>query len=257
MDESNTERILINRGYDDDAFAACEKIKREFDEVNEMLIELEPYTRKLEKAVSSEDQKELTNFVEDRYKLLRKKFKTIEDDIKELEHTVDNAYEIDAKDQEELKNIVKANYQILANKLQEAQKFYSGFKTASKKKLTRQIRNLDHNNEFTEEQIDVMTEENPDAVNELVQQKLFGKASLKLQYEAQDIREKCDGIKRLQRDIRELLNMLKEISAIVQHQGEQIDSIGEHVRKAKDNVEQGNKNLVQAKKHHQDARCVS
>ena len=247
----------MNNEYEDDPFGACEKIKREFDEVNDMLIELEPCTRKLEKAVASDDQKKITDFVEVRYKLLRKKFKTIEDDIKDLEHTVDNAYEIDKKDQQELKNIVKANYQILATKLQDTQKFYSGFKTASKKKLTRQIRNLDHNNDFTDEQIEVMTEENPDAVNELVQQKLFGKASLKLRHEAEDIREKCDGIKRLQKDIRELLNMLKEISAIVQHQGEQIDSIGEHVRKAKDNVAQGNINLTNAKKHHQDARCVS
>lgn len=152
---------------------------------------------------------------------------------------------------------MKAYYKTLQSKLQVTQRFYSKFKTASKKKLTRQIRNIDVQNQFTDEQIEVMTEQNPDAVNELVQQKLFGKANLKLQYEAQDILDKCEGIKRLQKSIRELLEMLKDVSQIVMLQGEQINTIADHVTAAKDYMVKGNENLVQAKKHHQDARCVS
>lgn len=236
----------------------CSKIQSQFERISRILEKLDPCTKRLEKAVSGEEQKEITDFVEMEYKQLKKNFKDLEKEIKSLEDAVKIEQEFDDdKDKEVVLTNVKSYYKTLESKLLATQKFYSDFKIASKKKLTRQIRNLDVQNQFTDEQIEVMTEQNPDAVNELVQQKLFGKANLKLQYEAQDILEKCEGIKRLQKSIRELLDMLKDISQIVQLQGEQINTIAEHVTAAKDYMTKGNENLVQAKKHHQDARCVS
>lgn len=237
---------------------SCIDIQAHFERVNGILEQLEPYTRKLEKAVSADDQRDITEYVEKEYKQLRMLFKDLESDIKGLESAAQTEDEFESpKDREVILSNVKSYYKTLQTKLEAAQKVYSEFKTASKKKLTRQIRNLDVNNQFTDEQIEVMTEQNPDAVNELVQEKLFGKANLKLQYEAQDILEKCEGIKRLQKSIRELLDMLKDVSQIVMLQGEQINTIADHVTAAKDYMIKGNENLVLAKKHHSDARCVS
>lgn len=236
----------------------CVEIQSHFERINGILEQLEPCTRKLEKAVSADEQKDITEYVEQEYKTLRKLFKELDTDIRGLENAAKIEDEFDdVKDMEVVLTNVKAYYKTLQTKLEAAQKFYSDFKSASKKKLTRQIRNIDVNNQFTDEQIEVMTEQNPDAVNELVQEKLFGKANLKLQYEAQDILDKCEGIKRLQKSIRELLDMLRDVSQIVALQGEQINTIADHVSAAKDYMIKGNENMVQAKKHHSDARCVS
>ena len=236
----------------------CGTVQSQFEKINNILEQLNPCIKRLEKSVSSDEQHDISDFVEREYKLLKKLFKDLEKEIKSLEDSTKLEEEFeDDKDREVIAVNVKAYYKTLQSKLMAAQKFYSEFKTASKKKLTRQIRNLDVDDQFTDEQIEVMTEQNPDAVNEVVQQKLFGKANLKLQYEAQDILEKCEGIKRLQKSIREMLEMIKEVSQIIQLQGEQINTVAEHVTSAKDYMTKGNENLVQAKKHHQDARCVS
>lgn len=237
---------------------ACSDIQARFEKVNRVLEKLEPCSKRLEKAVSNDDQKEVSDYVEKEYRDLKKAFKEIESGIKALDENskLDDEL-VDPYDKEIVAINVKAYYKTLEAKLLAAQKFYSDFKAAAKKKLTRQIRNIDNQNQFTDEQIEVLAEQNPDAVTELVQQKLFGKANLKLQYEAQDILEKCEGIKRLQKSVKELIDMLKDISQIVMLQGEQINTIAEHVTQAKDFMVKGNEHLVQAKKHHQDARCVN
>ncbi len=71
-----------------------------------------------------------------------------------------------------------------------------------------------------------------------------------MRYKASDILEKCEGIKILQKNIKELLKMIKEISQIVQLQGQKLDGIANHVKQTKDMVEKGNKNLGLAKEHH-------
>ena len=151
---------------------------------------------------------------------------------------------------------IRSFYLVLQERLSQAQRLYGDFKESSKRKVTRQIRNLDEGSGMTEAQINTMVEQDPDALNKMIQQKVYGKASFKLQNAAQDITEKCEAIKRLQRNVRELVEMLKEISQIVFQQGEQINTIAEHVGKAKDYVTKGVENLGQAKKHHEAARCV-
>jgi t-SNARE complex subunit (syntaxin) len=64
----------------------------------------------------------------------------------------------------------------------------------------------------------------------------MGKASLKLKYRVDDILEKHEHIKKLEKSICDNLNMMKQIATLVHQQGELIDSIEENALKAKDYV---------------------
>lgn len=257
MPDNQTEPLLMVETPTSRHLENCSKILTYFNAINCIIEELEPIIHKFERSVSKDEQKSLTKEVDTKYKVIKQHFKDIDIKLKNLETAVSvDSDIIDDQDKEVIKSNIQSAYKTLENKLKDTQNFYSNFKSLSKKKLVRQIRNLDNHNQFTEEQIDIMAEQNPDAVHNLVQEKLFGKASLMLQYEAQDIIEKCEGIKKLQKNIRELLDMLKDVSKVVMIQGEQINSIAEHVNMAKDYVAKGNEYLNQAKKHHNDSKVV-
>lgn len=139
--------------------------------------------------------------------------------------------------------------------LREAQTVSINFKQSVKEKLKRQLKNVqDGPDAMNDEQIDELVSKDPEALNKMMQQKLFGKAHMKLEYAVKDIEEKCKGIEALHRNVRSLYEMMVEINEIVHAQGQQIDLIYNNVLKSKDYVEKGNKNLTKAKEYHQSAR---
>lgn len=150
-------------------------------------------------------------------------------------------------------NNISSLYKTYETKLQQTQKIFFDFRNLKKKKLARIVKIADVDNKYDADQLEEMTE-NPELVYKTISDGLKVKPSLKMQYRAYDITEKCESIKKLQKNIRELVEMIKEVSKIVHLQGEKIDGIAKHVIDARDYVEQGNKNLAQAKKYHQEAR---
>ena len=147
-------------------------------------------------------------------------------------------------------------FKTLQSELIEVQNIQSGFKEFSKNLVVRQIQNINVDNVLDKKKIEEMIDENPEVVSKIPQEKIFGKASCQIQNAAQDIFEKCEGIKRLQSQVKELLEMIKEIAIIVSAQSKQIDSIGLCIIEAKDYVESGRVRLVKAKEHQETAQCV-
>ena len=90
----------------------------------------------------------------------------------------------------------------------------------------------------------------------MVENRLAGAKGRALLSKAQDIEERCEEIKRLGKNVKELYKLMEEISHIVTLQGEKIDSVCEHVLKAKEYTKEAEKNLIQAKDHQKAARCV-
>lgn len=90
----------------------------------------------------------------------------------------------------------------------------------------------------------------------MVEQRLAGTKGRALLNRAYDISERCEEIKLLAKNVKELYKMMQEISQIVKLQGEQIDTIVDHVQSAQDYIGKGVKNLEDAKKHHKSYRCV-
>lgn len=91
---------------------------------------------------------------------------------------------------------------------------------------------------------------------QLLKQKTLGKASQKLKDRVNDILEKDQEIKKLERSVAENLVMMKQIAVLVQQQGEQIDNIEQNLLKAKDYVEKATAVLHEEKKQHQRSRKV-
>lgn len=77
---------------------------------------------------------------------------------------------------------------------------------------------------------------NPDILVEIYENKLKGKASVRLKNALRDLEERHKDILKLERSINELHQMIKELNLLVIYQGEMLDNIAENVNIAKDNV---------------------
>ena len=103
------------------------------------------------------------------------------------------------------------------------------------------------NQELTEEQRKEVIE-NPQMIQQMYENKLTGAAHIKLQNAVRDLEERHRDIKKLEKSILQVHNMIIELSKLVSLQGEMIDNIEVNIQKAKDYVLKGEKNVVKSKK---------
>ena len=234
-----------------------DSVRVKFTEIDFYIKEIDTKRGQFEKAVLPSEEKDISMSNEKVYGKLKT---TITSGKEELKRAF-GILETNRASQSE-KSYTQGKTQItdflneLKKKADYAQKVYDDFKTIMKKKMVRQINFMEFNEGSSDAQTMRQIEDNPDALEKMIQQKMMGKASLKLQNSANDLIEKCEAIKRLQRNVRELLNMILEIAEIIKLQGEKIESISENVMEAKAHMIQANDNLVKAKKHQQAAKCV-
>ena len=191
-----------------------------------------------------------------KYATLKNDFDWSKKETEILNALIESATNLEPFEKSLLIKNVNLFFKTIQTQLNFSQHIYSDFNQFSKKKLVRQIKNLDSENLFEENQIEDLIDENPDFVNKFVQEQICGKASCQMQNAAQDILEKCEGIKRLQGQVRELLEMIKDVSLIVSAQGEQIDSIAICVFEAKDYMQSAKTKLIKAKTHNEAVGCV-
>jgi t-SNARE complex subunit (syntaxin) len=109
------------------------------------------------------------------------------------------------------------------------------------------------NEELTEQQRKEVIE-NPQMIQQMYENKLTGAAHIKLQNAVRDLEERHQDIKRLEKSILQVHNMIIELSKLVQLQGEMIDNIEVNIQKAKDYVLKGEKHVAKAKKNMESAR---
>ena len=98
------------------------------------------------------------------------------------------------------------------------------------------------NQELNEEQRKEVIE-NPQMIQQMYENKLTGKAHVKLVNAVRDLEERHKDIVKLQKSILELHKMVIELSAMVQYQGEMIDNIVDNVNKANEYVKKGEKQI--------------
>lgn len=143
----------------------------------------------------------------------------------------------------------------VSNQMRDCQELSLNFKQEIKGKLKRQVEHAqDDHNKMSDKQVNDMIESNPQAVKQMLEQKLVGMPHMKVKNAVLDIEEKCKEIELLSKNIRQLYELIQEISEIVTQQGRQVDLIYNNVSKARDYVDKGNKNLGKAKEYHQAAR---
>jgi len=87
-----------------------------------------------------------------------------------------------------------------------------------------------------------------------VTQRMQGKVSKQWEYTYKDIMSKKEGLKVLESSIEENLRLMKEVSMLVQQQGEMIDNILKNVIEAKDYVVKAEAILKKEKEMHKTSR---
>ncbi len=98
------------------------------------------------------------------------------------------------------------------------------------------------NQELTEEQRKEVIE-NPQMVQQMYENKLTGAAHIKLQNAVRDLEERHRDIKKLEKSILQIHNMIQELSALVKYQGEVIDNVEINIKKAKNYVFKAEKKI--------------
>ena len=98
------------------------------------------------------------------------------------------------------------------------------------------------NQELTEEQRKEVIE-NPQMVQQMYENKLTGAAHIKLQNAVRDLEERHRDIKKLEKSILQIHNMIQELTALVKYQGEVIDNVEINIKKAKNYVFKAEKKI--------------
>ena len=172
--------------------------------------------------------------------------------IKELESELKN----DQNDENADPNIIKDDsdlrlkknlFDAMIKKYQNViQKFQSEESEMKQIKETRLIRDAEIGlgQDLTKKEKENIIED-PKMIQQIYENKLKGKPHNKLQNVVRDLQEK--DIKKLEKSIIELSNMINELNKLVQYQGEMIDNIVENVSKSKDYITKAEKELVAGK----------
>ena len=98
------------------------------------------------------------------------------------------------------------------------------------------------NQELTEEQRKEVIE-NPQMIQQMYENKLTGAAHIKLQNAVRDLEERHRDIKKLEKSILQVHNMVQELNALVKYQGEIIDNVEINIKSAKNYVFKAEKTI--------------
>lgn len=245
--------VTIESSPADEAFDANLRIQAKIEKIKLAIDMLQPFKSRFESAITQEESTKNQTVVDKTYAILKSDLVDLDSELKGLKAMIDEDPSIEPAIRDNMNTNITCYYKDYEALLLRSQQTYSELKNISKKVLIKKIQLVDDT--LPPEQISEMVDNNPQAFQQMIKQKVMGKLSNELLYNAQDIVEKCEGIKRLQNNVKELVNMLRDISQIVALQGEKVNSISQHITEAKDYVAQGNQHLEKAKKYHASYRC--
>lgn len=206
---------------------------------------------------SAEVEKQLRNEFDTLQETNMKKLREVMKDIRGLETEYKQALK-DSPDEPETRmmegQILSISTQV-KDLMKNSQECSIKFKELVKGKLKRQVKNIQGDSSpISDNKLDEMIENNPEALTQMMEAKVIGMPHLKVTNALKDIQDKCREIETLHSNVVKLYEMIKEISEMVHQQGKQVDSVLNNMEKARDYVDKGNKQLVKAKEYHQKAR---
>ena len=175
--------------------------------------------------------------------------------IKNLKSKIESSDEEEKEDETDIR-LKKNLFDALIKKYQHTMQRFQNVETEIKKiKETKLIREAEIavNHELNEEEREEVIE-NPQMIQQMYENKLTGKAHVKLVNAVRDLEERHKDIVKLQKSILELHKMVIELSAMVQYQGEMIDNIVDNVNKANEYVKKGEKQVIKSKENLEKAR---
>ena len=96
--------------------------------------------------------------------------------------------------------------------------------------------------------------ESPEIAQKLIEDKLSGQAHSKLQNALKDLQERHDEIKKLEKSILAVHELIEELAGLVKLQGEMIDNICDNISAAKDDAIKAEEDILDSKRNMIGAR---
>ena len=167
----------------------------------------------------------------------------VDKNIKEIKELINiNAFsnneKIDLRIKQNLFNSMLLKYKNICLRFSKAE---SDIKHIIETKLVRAAE-IAVNQELNDEQKRIAIE-NPQMIQQMYENKLTGAAHIKLQNAVRDLEERHRDIKKLEKSIIQVHNMIQELNALVQYQGEVIDNVEINIQKAKNYVFKAEKSI--------------
>ena len=234
-----------------------EKIKFIEKKIRE-LVSIKSSIAEANKEEEQELSKKMNNIINDIMEArgrMNKIIKDLESDINPPEED-DNQQKkvIDENELRTKKNLFNAMVKKYQRVIQKFQDEESEMKNIKETKLIRNAE-IGLGRDLTKKEKEEIIED-PKMIEQIYENKLKGKAHVKLQNAVRDLEERHKDIKKLEKSIIELSKMISELSKLVKYQGEMIDNIVENVSKSKDYIEKGEKELIEAKKKKQCTKKI-
>ena len=187
-------------------------------------------------------------------RILAQKINNISSEVNKYQNSIDNIIKelkplIDIKpfsDNEKIdlrikQNLFNSMIQKYKNVCIRFSKQESDIKNIIQTKLVRAAE-IAVNQELTEEQRKEVIE-NPQMIQQMYENKLTGAAHIKLQNAVRDLEERHRDIKKLEKSILQIHNMVQELNALVKYQGEIIDNVEINIKSAKNYVFKAEKTI--------------
>lgn len=217
----------------------------ELDIINDRSDGIDSYSKKMASVTSSEKEKILVTKVEAICEDNKTSLRAVDDVVKQLQQELQtNKHGFDEHDQ----SVLLTQYQTMIEKYKDSVnnfiKKQRNFKESNESKMKRQLDILDPS--LTEREKDRMLAD-PVQVQELINRKVSGRATVKLTSAVKDIQDKYNDILQLEANIKQLLELLTEINDLIHDSGQIVDQIKSNFSAAKILTDKGNKDLDEAK----------
>lgn len=131
--------------------------------------------------------------------------------------------------------------------LQRSQVIQVEVKETVKSKISRQVATADPN--LTKEEIANMIDD-PEAVQDVLQAKIFGAAHGQVRNAIQDVNNSYQELGKLEKNVKQLFEMIQDLSMIVKNQTEILNSIEENLKGTKHYIEKAVTNMEGAKQEY-------
>jgi len=103
-----------------------------------------------------------------------------------------------------------------------------------------------------EEKVNII--QNPEMAQKMIQEKLSGKAHIKLQNAVKDLEDRHAEIRKLEQSIMQVHKLIEELAGLVKLQGEMIDNICENIATSKNDALSAQKDIFKSKENMIKAR---
>ena len=228
-----------------------EKCIRYLDDIERNVAVLKEMRLKYNEAMDSNIESELLNKMNtyneknsQLFKEITKMMADMKEEAKKFKNSAALKNEPEGRIMNGLNNAIQTK---MYKTLQKSQLIQVDIKASVKAKISRQVSTADPN--LTKEEIENMIDD-PEAVQDVLQSKIFAASHGQVRNAIQDVNSSYQELGKLEKNVKQLFEMIQDLSLIVKNQTEILNSIEENLKGTKHYIEKAATNMEEAKKEY-------